>query len=84
MVVDAYVVDGGSGSGEGGSGGGSGISDVVSFYTLPSSVLGHAEHNEIRAAYMFYTGGCGSPRSLPEGTARRRPGSTRGADHVQC
>lgn len=32
------------------------ITDVVSFYTLPSSVLGHPEHKEIRAAYMFYTG----------------------------
>lgn len=32
-----------------------GITDMVSFYTLPSSVLGHPEHTELRAAYMFYT-----------------------------
>ena len=48
---------GSGGSGAGGSGGGGGsVTDVVSFYTLPSSVLGHPEHKEIRAAYMFYTG----------------------------
>jgi hypothetical protein len=46
---------GGAGGGDG-SGGGA-ITDMVSFYTLPSSVLGHPEHKEIRAAYMFYTGG---------------------------
>lgn len=28
---------------------------MVSFYTLPSSVLGHAQHNELKAAYLFYT-----------------------------
>lgn len=32
------------------------IVSMVSFYTLPSSVLGHDEHTELRAAYMFYTG----------------------------
>lgn len=30
---------------------------MVSFYTLPSSVLGHEEHKELRAAYMYYSGG---------------------------
>lgn len=50
LVVNAYVVDAPGG----------GVSDVVSFYTLPSSVLGHAEHKEIRAAYMFYTGARGA------------------------
>jgi hypothetical protein len=34
------------------------ITDMVSFYTLPSTVLGHPEHNELRAAYSFYTGAC--------------------------
>jgi hypothetical protein len=29
---------------------------MVSFYTLPSSVLGHPEHKELRAAYAYYTG----------------------------
>jgi hypothetical protein len=33
-----------------------GVVSVVSFYTLPSSVLGHEEHKELRAAYMFYSG----------------------------
>jgi hypothetical protein len=46
---------GGEGGGGSGSSGGGGITDVVSFYTLPSSVLGHPEHKELRAAYMFYT-----------------------------
>jgi glycylpeptide N-tetradecanoyltransferase len=30
------------------------ITDLASFYTLPSSVLGHAIHTTIRAAYLFY------------------------------
>jgi len=45
LVVDAYVVEA-----EGGE-----LTDLVSFYTLPSTVLGHPEHKELRAAYMFYT-----------------------------
>jgi glycylpeptide N-tetradecanoyltransferase len=28
------------------------ISDLVSFYCLPSSVLNHPEHTELKAAYM--------------------------------
>lgn len=32
------------------------ITDMVSFYTLPSTILGHPEHSELRAAYMYYTG----------------------------
>jgi hypothetical protein len=47
LVVDAFVVEA-----EGGE-----LTDLVSFYTLPSTVLGHPEHKELRAAYMFYTGG---------------------------
>ncbi|KAI8466323.1 MAG: N-myristoyl transferase [Monoraphidium minutum] len=50
LVVDCYVVDEDPGGGGGGP-----LTDMVSFYTLPSSVLGHPEHSEIRAAYMFYT-----------------------------
>lgn len=30
------------------------ITDLASFYTLPSSVLGHDTHKMIRAAYLFY------------------------------
>lgn len=50
FVIDSYVVEVQDGSS------GSNITDLVSFYTLPSSVLGHVEHKELRAAYMFYTG----------------------------
>ncbi|KAF8058410.1 hypothetical protein HT031_005534 [Scenedesmus sp. PABB004] len=46
-VIDTYVVDGGAARG--------GVVSVVSFYTLPSSILGHPEHTELRAAYSFYT-----------------------------
>eukprot|EP00877_Chromochloris_zofingiensis_P010082 jgi/Chrzof1/5327/Cz15g22080.t1 len=49
FVIDSYVVEVQDGSS------GSNITDLVSFYTLPSSVLGHVEHKELRAAYMFYT-----------------------------
>lgn len=30
------------------------ITDFVSFYTLPSSVLKHVEHKLLKAAYSFY------------------------------
>nr|BCL66117.1 N-myristoyl transferase [Volvox africanus] len=30
------------------------ITDLVSFYTLPSSILGHAQHTELKAAYLYY------------------------------
>ena len=44
-VINAYVVDDGAGT----------LTDLVSFYTLPSTILGHPEHSELRAAYMYYT-----------------------------
>ena len=44
-VVDAYVVEDASGE----------ITDFTSFYSLPSSVLGHPEHKTLHAAYMYYT-----------------------------
>ncbi|MEW5306326.1 MAG: hypothetical protein WDW36_008796 [Sanguina aurantia] len=45
-VVDAYVVeDPVTGA----------ITDMLSFYTLPSTILGHPEHTELKAAYMYYT-----------------------------
>jgi Myristoyl-CoA:protein N-myristoyltransferase, C-terminal domain len=52
LVVDTYVVDAEPGT----SGGTCSIVSMLSYYTLPSSVLGHREHTELRAAYMFYTG----------------------------
>jgi len=30
------------------------ITDLVSFYTLPSTVMSHATHNKLKAAYSFY------------------------------
>ena len=30
------------------------ITDFCSFYLLPSSILGHAVHTEVRAAYSYY------------------------------
>lgn len=46
-VVHSYVVDRGAEHG--------GVTDLFSFYTLPSTVLGHPEHSPLVAAYMFYT-----------------------------
>jgi hypothetical protein len=61
-VVDTYVVEqqqqqqqAGSSSSSSSSSGKELVS-MFSFYTLPSSVIKHPEHNELRAAYMFYTG----------------------------
>uniref|UniRef100_A0A7S0WW22 Glycylpeptide N-tetradecanoyltransferase n=1 Tax=Chlamydomonas leiostraca TaxID=1034604 RepID=A0A7S0WW22_9CHLO len=45
LVINAYVVEDEAGK----------ITDLVSFYTLPSTILGHPEHTELRAAYMYYT-----------------------------
>lgn len=30
------------------------ITDMVSYYTLPSSIMHHATHKTLRAAYSFY------------------------------
>ena len=44
-VVDSYVVEDTATKK---------ITDFCSFYHLPSSVLGHAVHTEVRAAYSYY------------------------------
>ena len=31
------------------------VTDLVSFYTLPSTVIGNAQYSSLKAAYMFYT-----------------------------
>lgn len=63
LVVDTYVVEqqqqaaaaaGAAGSSSSSSSSGQLVS-MFSFYTLPSSIIRHPEHNELRAAYMFYT-----------------------------
>lgn len=42
-LVYVYVVEGEYGE----------LTDLCSFYCLPSSILNHHEHNELRAAYMY-------------------------------
>lgn len=44
-VIDSYVVEDADGA----------ITDFASFYTLPSSILGHPQHSVLKAAYMYYT-----------------------------
>ena len=44
MVIEAYVVEDPANSGK--------VTDMISYYTLPSTILGHPEHNELRAAYQ--------------------------------
>jgi hypothetical protein len=58
MVVDTYVIEQQQAAGSSSSsrsGGGGQLVSMFSFYTLPSSIIRHVEH-ELRAAYMFYTG----------------------------
>lgn len=43
--MDAYVVEDASGN----------VTDLTSFYSLPSSVLGNSQHQTLQAAYMYYT-----------------------------
>ena len=43
-VVHSYVVDNGV----------SGITDFLSFYSLPSTVIGHPKHDSLNAAYCYY------------------------------
>merc|ERR1719167_1015118 len=45
-IIDAYVVEDPSTPGK--------ITDFVSFYTLPSTVMNHPTHSSIKAAYSFY------------------------------
>ena len=44
-VVDSFVVQNPD-TGE--------ITDLCSFYHLPSSIIGHKQHNKLNAAYSFY------------------------------
>jgi glycylpeptide N-tetradecanoyltransferase len=45
-VVDSFVVEDPKAKGK--------ITDMCSFYCLPSSIIGHREHTELKAAYSFY------------------------------
>ncbi|KAK9484618.1 acyl-CoA N-acyltransferase [Lipomyces starkeyi] len=61
-VVWAYVVENADGV----------ITDLVSFYTLPSTIIGNPMHDNLVAAYQFYyasTAGLALPRTHPECTA---------------
>ncbi len=31
------------------------LTDLASFYTLPSSIIGHERHDELKAAFQYYT-----------------------------
>ncbi|XP_062900200.1 glycylpeptide N-tetradecanoyltransferase 2 isoform X2 [Mobula hypostoma] len=43
-IIDTYVVEGSDGI----------LTDFVSFYTLPSTVMHHPVHKNLKAAYSFY------------------------------
>jgi glycylpeptide N-tetradecanoyltransferase len=43
-VVSSYVITAEDGS----------VTDLCSFYTLPSSIIGNPEHKSLKAAYSFY------------------------------
>ncbi|KAK7576459.1 hypothetical protein V9T40_012745 [Parthenolecanium corni] len=43
-IVDTYIVEGKNNE----------ITDMVSFYTLPSTVMHHPNHKSVKAAYSFY------------------------------
>merc|ERR1719228_1370084 len=45
-IIEAYVVEDPSQPGK--------LTDFISFYTLPSTVMNHPQHNSIKAAYSFY------------------------------
>lgn len=50
-VVDSFVVENELGE----------ITDFVSYYTLPSTVMHHAVHKQVKAAYSFYNVSKGTP-----------------------
>lgn len=54
-VIATYVVE----SENGGK-----ITDIASFYTLPSSIIGNVRHRELKAAFQYYTVATATP--LPQ------------------
>lgn len=44
------------------------ITDFVSFYSLPSSIIGHYKYKSIKAAYLFYY----APKGLGKDIARNQ------------
>ena len=45
-VIDSFVVDDGTAA--------KNVTDLCSFYHLPSTVIGHEKHSTLKAAYSFY------------------------------
>ena len=43
-IVESFVVENTSGK----------LTDFISFYSLPSTVMSHPTHNKLQAAYSFY------------------------------
>ena len=37
------------------------LTDLLSFYTLPSSVIGNEKYDELKAAFMYYTVATATP-----------------------
>ena len=37
------------------------LTDLLSFYTLPSSVIGNDKYDELKAAFMYYTVATATP-----------------------
>jgi len=52
-IIEAYVVEKPGSPGT--------ITDFVSFYTLPSTVMNHPTHSSIKAAYSFYNVSTATP-----------------------
>ena len=52
-IIEAYVVEDPATPGK--------MTDFVSFYTLPSTVMNHPNHNSIKAAYSFYNVSTATP-----------------------
>ena len=52
-IIEAYVVEDPATPGR--------MTDFVSFYTLPSTVMNHPNHSSIKAAYSFYNVSTATP-----------------------
>ncbi len=79
-VIASYVVEDPAAPGV--------LTDAVSFYSLPSSILGHALHKDLRAAYLYYYAAPKTPlkqlvserpRTHAHGGQRRQTGRGRAA-----
>jgi len=56
-IIDCYVVEkpsAAAGTPNGAVTSDSPITDMISFYTLPSTIMSHPTYNSLKAAYSFY------------------------------